>query len=53
MPGSLPDPKSGAMIWGETGPRLTAEAVRKYAMNGMRSLTTFCPLAYLDWHKAL
>jgi mannosyltransferase OCH1-like enzyme len=42
------------LAWGETGPRLIAEAVRKSSMDEYRKPHyVFCPLGYLDWHKVL
>jgi len=40
--------------WGETGPRLTAEIVRKYSLGKyLKSHNFFCPLGYQEWQKLL
>jgi mannosyltransferase OCH1-like enzyme len=42
------------LVWGETGPRLMGEAVRKYSLEGYKQPhEVFCPVGYLDWHKLL
>lgn len=42
------------LIWGETGPRLTAEVVSRYSLEQYaKSYDVFCPLAYTEWHRAL
>jgi mannosyltransferase OCH1-like enzyme len=42
------------LVWGETGPKLIAEAVRKYSLEHYaKSHGVFCPLGYLDWHRVL
>ncbi|MDQ2976855.1 MAG: hypothetical protein M3R69_15775 [Acidobacteriota bacterium] len=44
------DPKR--LVWGETGPRLMAEAVKKYNLeNYKQPYYIFCPIA--QWHKVL
>jgi len=40
--------------WGETGPQLVAEVVRKFSLESYKKPhQTFCPISYLDWHKVL
>ena len=42
------------LVWGETGPRLIAEAVRKCSLEQYaKPYHVFCPVAYTDWHKVL
>jgi len=42
------------LVWGETGPRLVAEAVGKYSLEQYaKSYDVFCPLGYPDWHRVL
>jgi hypothetical protein len=42
------------LVWGETGPRLMGEAVRKYSLERYKqSAQVFCPLGYAEWHKVL
>jgi mannosyltransferase OCH1-like enzyme len=42
------------LVWGETGPRLMAEAVKKYSLEKYKkSHHAFCPLGYSEWHKVL
>jgi mannosyltransferase OCH1-like enzyme len=42
------------LVWGETGPRLMGEAVRKFSLEKYaQPHHTFCPLAYYEWHKLL
>lgn len=42
------------LVWGETGPRLMGEAVRRYSLEGYKKPHhVFCPVGYLDWHKVL
>ena len=42
------------LVWGETGPRLMAEAVRKYSLEKCtKPHYVFCPLGYSEWHKVL
>ncbi|HMG34888.1 MAG TPA: glycosyltransferase [Blastocatellia bacterium] len=42
------------LVWGETGPRLMAESVRKF---GLESCTepyfSFCPLGFAEWKRLL
>jgi len=46
------DPK--ALRWGETGPRLLAEAVRFCGLERyVRAPETFCPIPYRDWESVL
>jgi len=40
------------LVWGETGPRLMSEVVRKYGLDKYRKpYYIFCPIS--DWHKVL
>lgn len=40
--------------WGETGPRLMAEAVRRFALETyVRSYRVFCPLRLPEWQRVL
>jgi mannosyltransferase OCH1-like enzyme len=40
--------------WGETGPRLTGEAIRLFSLEKyIKPFNVFCPLGYLDWAKVL
>lgn len=42
------------LVWGETGPRLMGEAVKKFSMEPYKKpYTVFCPLSYSEWHKVL
>jgi mannosyltransferase OCH1-like enzyme len=42
------------LMWGETGPRLVQETVKKYSLEQyVKPHEVFCPLGYLDWHKVL
>lgn len=42
------------LVWGETGPRLMGEAVRKYSLERYKQpAQVFCPLGYSEWHKVL
>ena len=42
------------LVWGETGPRLTGEAVRKYSLEKyVKPHRVFCPVGYTDWRKVL
>ena len=42
------------LVWGETGPRLMGEAVRKFSLEEyLKPHQVFCPLGYVDWHKVL
>jgi len=42
------------LVWGETGPRLMAEAVARYSLEKyQKPYYVFCPLSYSDWHKVL
>jgi hypothetical protein len=47
--------KSPAQLkWGETGPKLTGEAVRKYSLEYyVKSHDVFCPFGYDEWHRVL
>lgn len=40
--------------WGETGPRLTGEAIRLFSLERyLKPFQVFCPLGYLEWAKVL
>ena len=42
------------LVWGETGPRLVAEAVKKFALEKYRQpADVFCPIGYADWRKVI
>lgn len=42
------------LVWGETGPRLMAEAVSKHSLEKYtKPHHVFCPLAYSDWRNVL
>ncbi|MBC8031782.1 MAG: hypothetical protein H7Z16_16990 [Pyrinomonadaceae bacterium] len=42
------------LVWGETGPRLMAEAVRKFSLEKYKQAhQVFCPLGFFEWHKLL
>ena len=42
------------IIWGETGPRLMAAAVREFSLESYtQAPEVFCPIGYADWHKVL
>ena len=42
------------IVWGETGPRLMAAAVREFSLERYaQSPEVFCPISYADWHKVL
>lgn len=42
------------LVWGETGPRLIAEAVRKHSLEQYKKPHyVFCPIGYSEWHKVL
>lgn len=42
------------LAWGETGPRLMAEAVSRYSLEKyQKPYHVFCPLSYSDWRKVL
>ena len=42
------------LAWGETGPRLIAEAVRKYSLEQYKQPHhVFCPLGFFEWRKVL
>ena len=46
------DPK--AIVWGETGPRLMAAAVKEFSLERYTQRPeVFCPIGYSDWHKVL
>ena len=40
------------LVWGQTGPRLMGEAVRKFSLENYRQAPeVFCPIAFFDWRK--
>ena len=42
------------LVWGETGPRLMAEAVCKFSLDrDKQPFQVFCPLDYSEWHRVL
>lgn len=42
------------LVWGETGPRLMAEAVGKFSFSNFKKpFQVFCPLDYSEWHRVL
>jgi mannosyltransferase OCH1-like enzyme len=42
------------LVWGETGPRLMAEAVSNFSLEQYKKpYQAFCPLSYSEWHKVL
>lgn len=42
------------LVWGETGPRLMAEAVRKYSLEQYKKpYYVFCPLGFWEWRRVL
>jgi mannosyltransferase OCH1-like enzyme len=44
----------GSLRWGETGPRLMAEAVRKFSLERYRKPhQVFCPISFDEWRKVL
>ena len=43
-----------SLVWGETGPKLIDQAVRKFSLEKYRTpYHVFCPYGYQDWHKVL
>ena len=45
---------SARLVWGETGPRLMAKAVKKFALDEYKtSHSAFCPIDYEAWCKVL
>jgi mannosyltransferase OCH1-like enzyme len=46
--------KPELLVWGETGPKLLAEAVRKFSLDEYaKPPQVFCPLAFFEWEKVL
>ena len=46
------DPKK--LVWGETGPRLVAEAVERFRLQQyVRCAATFCPIPFREWEAIL
>ena len=44
----------GQLKWGETGPRLVAEVVRRYAMNDfVQDFQVFAPVGHYDWKRII
>jgi mannosyltransferase OCH1-like enzyme len=44
----------GRLVWGETGPRLMAKAVRELSLERYRKEAhVFCPINYADWQRVL
>jgi mannosyltransferase OCH1-like enzyme len=42
------------LVWGETGPRLMAAAVREFSLEKYKQPSdVFCPLGYAEWQKVL
>jgi mannosyltransferase OCH1-like enzyme len=42
------------LVWGETGPRLAGEAVKKFSMEQYKQpYHCFCPLSYSEWRRLL
>lgn len=42
------------ITWGETGPRLMAEAVNRFSLQEyVKPPYVFCPLGYMDWQKVI
>lgn len=42
------------LVWGETGPRLMAKAVKKFSLERYRKThQTFCPVDYEEWRRLL
>jgi len=42
------------LVWGETGPRLVAEAVKKFSLEKFQQPAgVFCPIGYADWRKVI
>jgi len=42
------------LVWGETGPKLIAKALRKFLLKGYRkSSRVFCPVNYEKWQTVL
>ena len=42
------------LVWGETGPQLVAEAVKKHRLEEhVKPHSVFCPLDFWDWQKVL
>ncbi len=42
------------LVWGETGPRLVAEAVKKFSLEKYQQPhQVFCPIGYADWRKVI
>ena len=42
------------LVWGETGPRLMAKAVKKFALERYKKIhQAFCPVDYEEWRQVL
>jgi mannosyltransferase OCH1-like enzyme len=43
-----------ALVWGEIGPKLIAEAIRKFSLEKfVQRYYVFCPIGYSDWSRIL
>ena len=46
--------KPEQLVWGETGPRLMGETVKKFSLEDFRKPShVFCPIGFADWHSVL
>lgn len=46
--------KPEQLVWGETGPRLMGETVKKFSLENFRKPPhIFCPIGFADWHRVL
>ncbi len=42
------------LVWGETGPRLVAEVVKKFSLEKYQQpADVFCPIGYADWRQVI
>lgn len=42
------------LVWGETGPRLLGEAVRRFSLERFKKpCEVFCPIGYSDWERLI
>jgi mannosyltransferase OCH1-like enzyme len=45
---------TGQIVWGETGPKLIAEGVRKFSLEGYKQPPhVFCPLGFFEWQEVI
>lgn len=45
---------TAALVWGETGPRLVAETVRRFSLERcVQPYHVFCPVTLVEWEKML